>query len=54
MTARRKGTAVEVPLPAVDVVDFEGMTTDGRIFLRGGLAIEECRVRWRRPHPVYL
>jgi len=32
----QKGTAVEVPLPAVDVVDFEGMTTDGKYFYAVG------------------
>jgi hypothetical protein len=30
------GTAVEVALPAVDVVDLEGMTTDGRHFYAVG------------------
>jgi Protein of unknown function (DUF3616) len=32
----QKGAAVEVPLPAVDVVDFEGMTTDGKYFYAVG------------------
>ena len=32
----QKGSAVEVPLPTVDVVDFEGMTSDGRYFYAVG------------------
>jgi hypothetical protein len=32
----QKGVAVEVPLPAVDVVDLEGMTTDGKYFYAVG------------------
>jgi hypothetical protein len=32
----QKGAAVEVPLPAVDVVDLEGMTTDGKYFYAVG------------------
>jgi hypothetical protein len=32
----QKGVAVEVPLPGVDVVDLEGMTTDGKYFYAVG------------------
>src|SRR5688572_28671442 len=32
----QKGAAVEVPLPGVDVVDLEGMTTDGKYFYAVG------------------
>lgn len=32
----QKGTAVEVPLPAIDIVDLEGITTDGKHFYAVG------------------